>query len=504
MFKVQTINNNFINLMKTPTRRKFLKGSILGAAGASSFCSLPANAKPKGANGDLRVAVIGCGGRGGGHVNACLNQKGVRIAALCDADYKRNEGNSNNVAKKQGSKPKLYEDYRELCADKDIDAVMIATPNHLHSLIAILAAQNGKHVYVEKPVSHNIWEGRKLVETSEKYGKKGVIVQHGMQRRSDTGWRDIMEWIKDKPLGEMLVSRGFCYKPRKSIGKVDKPQQPPAEINYDLWSGPREILPVRRGRFHYDWHWQRAYGNGDIGNQGPHQMDVARWALGQEKCAPNVLSIGGRFGYDDDGDTANTQIAFFDYKPVPLIFEVRGLPEKGLDWGKGMSNYKGARVGNVIEFEGGYVSESKAYDQNGKSMKKFGVTNGRGHLENWIAAIREGIKDGRHELELSAHTGHISAALGHMANISYYIGSESTKEEAKASLKGEKMKEEVFDRFAAHLDNNGIDIKKTHATAGPLLTFDPDKEQFTGKLADRANKLVKGDYRAGFTIPDTI
>ena len=277
--------------MKNTSRRKFMKGALYGAAGTSTFCSLPANAKVKGANEDIRVAVIGCGGRGGGHVNASLGHKNVRVAGVCDADYKRNESNANRVASKQGSKPKIYEDYRELCSDKDIDAVMIATPNHLHSLISILAAQNGKHVYVEKPVSHNIWEGRKLVEAAEKYAKQGVIIQHGMQRRSDTGWREVMEWIKDKPLGEMVVSRGFCYKPRKSIGKVSAPKQPPAEVNYDLWSGPREMLPIRRERFHYDWHWQSPYGNGDIGNQGPHQMDVARWALGQEKCAPNVLSL---------------------------------------------------------------------------------------------------------------------------------------------------------------------------------------------------------------------
>ena len=263
-------------------------------------------------------------------------------------------------------------------------------------------------------------------------------------------------------------------------------------------------MPVRRDRFHYDWHWQRQYGNGDIGNQGPHQMDVARWALGQEKCAPNVLSIGGRFGYDDDGDTANTQIAFFDYKPVPLIFEVRGLPEKGLDWGKGMSNYKGARVGNVIEFEGGYISESKAYDNKGKSIKKFGITNGRGHFENWIASIEEGIKEGNHEHELSAHTGHISAALGHMANISYYIGKNSTPQACKESLKGDKMKEEVFNRFAQHLENNGINIEKTKTTLGPLLNFNPDKEQFTGDLSEQANELVKGDYRKGFRIPESV
>ena len=381
---------------------------------------------------------------------------------------------------------------------------MIATPNHLHALISILAAQNGKHVYVEKPVSHNIWEGRKLVEAAEKYAKKGVIIQHGMQRRSDTGWREVMEWIKDKPLGEMVVSRGFCYKPRKSIGKVNAPKQPPAEVNYDLWSGPREMLPVRRERFHYDWHWQSPYGNGDIGNQGPHQMDVARWAIGKEKCSSNVLSIGGRFGYDDDGDTANTQIAFFDYKPVPLIFEVRGLPEQGLDWGKGMSNYKGARVGNVIEFEGGYISESKAYDDKGKSFKKFGITNGRGHFENWIASIKEGIKNGAVEHELSAHTGHISAALGHMANISHFIGKTASPEDCKDAIKGNKMKMEVFERFAEHLDKNGVDLNKSKATLGPLLSFDPDKEVFTGDLSNDANELVKGDYRKGFQIPEVV
>ena len=233
-------------------------------------------------------------------------------------------------------------------------------------------------------------------------------------------------------------------------------------------------------------------------------MDVARWALGQEKCAPNVLSIGGRFGYDDDGDTANTQIAFFDYKPVPLMFEVRGLPEKGLDWGKGMSNYKGARVGNVIEFEGGYVSESKAYDDKGKSFKKFGITNGRGHFENWIASIKEGIKNGAVEHELSAHTGHISAALGHMANVSHFIGEESSPEDCKDAINGDKLKLEVYNRFASHLENNGIDLSKAKATLGPLLSFDPDKEEFTGDLSNDANELVKGDYREGFQIPDVV
>ena len=490
--------------MTNTTRRKFLKGSLYGAAGASTFCSLPASAAPRGANEDLRIAVIGVGGRGSGHVGGLLGQKGVRVAAVCDADYKRNESNAKRIKDKQGSAAKVYEDYRELCADPDIDGVMIATPNHLHAITSIEAARNGKHVYVEKPISHNIWEGRKQVEAAEKYGKeKGVVFQHGMQRRSDVGWREIMEWIKDEPLGKMTVSRGFCYKPRKSIGKVDGPQKPPAEIDYDLWSGPREILPIMRQRFHYDWHWQWPYGNGDIGNQGPHQMDVARWALGQEALSPTVLSFGGRFGYDDDAQAANTQVAYFDY-PVPLIFEVRGLPNSKMDWGKGMPAYKGARVGNVIEFEGGYISESKAYDKDGKSVKKFGITNGRGHLENWIAAIRAGLKDGAHENELSGHTGHISAGLSHMANISYRVGAETAPEKIKTALAGDKLKLEAYERFAGHLDANGVDIDKNMPQFGAALTLDPKTELFTGDKAKEANALARGTYRKEFSIPDPV
>ena len=489
--------------MSKTTRRKFLKSSLYGAAGASTFCSLPASAAPRGANEDLRIAVIGCGGRGSGHVGGLLGQKGVRVAGICDADYKHSEKNVKRVKDKQGSAPRSYEDYRKLCADPDIDGVMIATPNHLHAIVSIEAARNGKHVYVEKPISHNIWEGRKQVEAAEKYGKeKGVVFQHGMQRRSDVGWREIMEWIKDEPLGKMTVSRGFCYKPRKSIGKVDGPQKPPAEVDYNLWSGPREILPIMRGRFHYDWHWQWPYGNGDIGNQGPHQMDVARWALGEEALSPTVLSFGGRFGYDDDGTTANTQVAYFDYE-VPLIFEVRGLPNSKMDWGKGMPHYKGARVGNVIEFEGGYISESKAYDKDGKSVKKFGVTNGRGHLENWIAAIREGVGE-KIENELSGHTGHISGALAHMANISYQIGAEAKPEEIKEKVAGDKLKLDAYERFAEHLDANGVDISKDMPVLGAALTMDPETELFTGDHAEEANKLGRGTYRKEFSIPDPV
>ncbi|MEM0897091.1 MAG: Gfo/Idh/MocA family oxidoreductase, partial [Verrucomicrobiota bacterium] len=324
--------------MNHPSRRRFLKGSLATAGLAAT--SLPANAQSSGANTDLRVAVVGCGGKGKGHLKSLLGAEGVRVAGVCDVD----RGHLDEVierTKKAGQKglpPKGYLDYRELVEDPDIDSIIIATPNHLHTTIAVRAIAAGKHVYVEKPVSHNIWEGRKLIEAAQFASGKGLIVQHGMQRRSDTGWHEAMEWLADKdcPIGKVTLSRGLCYKGRQSIGKVDGPQQPPEGVDYDLWSGPREMLPIRRERFHYDWHWQWPYGNGDIGNQGPHQMDVARWPLTNTTVAPRVISIGGRFGYDDDGTTANTQIAYFDFTPAPLIFEVCGLPNSGLDWKKGM------------------------------------------------------------------------------------------------------------------------------------------------------------------------
>ncbi len=262
------------------------------------------------------------------------------------------------------------------------------------------------------------------------------------------------------------------------------------------------MLPIMRKRFHYDWHWQWPWGNGDIGNQA-HQMDVARWALGEEALSPTVLSFGGRFGYDDDADAANTQVAYFDYE-VPLIFEVRGLPNSKMDWGKGMSTYKGARVGNVIEFEGGYISESKAYDTAGKSIKKFGITDGAGHLENWIAAIRNGLKDGLHANELSGHTGHISAGLCHMANISYRLGKGTSPEKIKSTLSGDQLKLDAYQRFAQHLEANEIDIEKNLPQFGVALTMDPETELFTGDMADEANALDREHYREGFTIPDPV
>jgi predicted dehydrogenase len=471
------------------SRRSFIKG--LGAASIA----VPAFSwgRVGDANGDVRVAICGVNGKGNAHLGDFAKVKGCRIVAICDPDsavLKKRQAEQEQ----KGLKLETYSDYRKMLENKDIDAVVIATPNHLHTMIAIAAAQAGKHVYVEKPVSHNVWEGRKLVEASEKYD---VTIQHGMQRRSDTGWHEIIEWIKDEPLGKMTCSRGLCYKPRQSIGLVGDPIAAPASVDYNLWCGPRETKPVKRTQFHYDWHWQFEYGNGDIGNQGPHQLDAARWVLGDPgQCPTSVLSIGGRFGYEDDADTANTQIAFFDFKPVPLIFEVRGLPRNDMNWRGGASVFKGVGVGNIIEFEGGYVAEGRAFDADGNTVKKFALDGGGGHQQRFIDQVKEGKLAATH----TALQGHLSAALAHMANTSYRLGSEASSAEITEKVSGDKLAAETFERFKEHLTVNGLDVEKIKPTLGPSLSFDPVKEVYTGSLADEANKVATDHYREEFKI----
>src|SRR6266511_698526 len=302
------------------TRRSFLKRSLA----TSAALSLPARfwAQVPGANDDLRVAVIGFNGQGKSHIHSLTGIKGVRIVALCDVDRTVLEREAKEL-EKEGKPIQTYTDVRKLLESKSIDAISTATPNHWHALISVWACQAGKDVYVEKPVSHNVWEGRKIVEAARKYKK---IVQTGTQSRSSHAIKEAIEWVNAGNLGKITAARGLCYKPRVSIGKVDGPQPVPAGVDYDLWCGLAPTDPIRRKRFHYDWHWFWNYGCGDLGNQGIHQMDIARWFLGVNELSPRIVSLGGRLGYDDDGETANTQVIYHDYAKAPLIFEVRGLP----------------------------------------------------------------------------------------------------------------------------------------------------------------------------------
>ena len=357
------------------------------------------------------------------------------------------------------------------------------------------AAANGKHVYVEKPVSHNIWEGQKLAEGQKKYG---VVIAHGFQRRSEEAWQEAFAWIKEGNIGKLKLARGFCYKPRKSIGKVSAPVDPPKNVDYDLWSGPRKMLPIRRKQFHYDWHWQSPYGNGDLGNQGPHQLDVCRWALGDPMELPKaVLTAGGRLGYDDDGDTANTQILYAEGGIAPILFEVRGLPKKGLDWKKGMPDYRGITIGNVIEYEGGaliggHSSSCEIVDKDGKSIKKFKSSGG--HLHSWVDACLSGKQSPLH----NAENGHYSSAIAHMGTHALTLGKSSSQEEVAAALNQNAEVKDAAARMSEHLTANGL--KDAKPNVGVSLTSDGQK--LTGQFAEAANKLDREHYREGYTLPN--
>lgn len=473
-------------------RRHFLSTSAF----AGTYSLLAPHARAAGANGKLRIAVVGVKGRGGSHISAINSHPDTVLAALCDIDASQLKNRQAALAK-SNIKVETFTDYRKLCESKDIDAITIATCNHTHSLIALTAAAAGKHVYVEKPVSHNIWEGRKLAEGQNEYG---VIIAHGFQRRSETCWEEAFAWIKEGHLGKITLARGFCYKPRKSIGKVSAPQEVPANVDYNLWSGPREMLPIMRKQFHYDWHWQSPYGNGDLGNQGPHQLDVCRWATGDPgELPPRALSIGGRFGYDDDGDTANTQILFLDSKPAPILFEVRGLPKNGLDWKSGMDRYKGVNIGNVIEYEGGTLigghgASCVVRDKDGKEIRTF--KGSKNHIHNWV----ESCISGKQRSMYGARNGHLSAALAHYGNHSLALGKAHSQEEIVAALQDNPSVAEAFGRMREHLAANGL--KDINPGLGVPLTIDPKTEQFVGQFAAEANALDREHYREGFTLPN--
>jgi predicted dehydrogenase len=493
--------------MNNLDRRSFIKQSLLTTASFSllpAFGAEPADKRnvqsaqlsPTGANGDIRFAVCGFHGRGKSHIEGLREVKGTRLVALCDADRSVLDGELKKC-EKLGEKVEGYTDIRKLLENKEIDVVTFATPNHWHSLGSIWAIQAGKDVYVEKPVSHNVWEGRQLVEAARKYQR---IVQAGTQSRSSTGIRDAIQWIHEGHIGKLLRSRGLCYKPRPSIGKVDGPQPVPASVDYDLWCGPAPKEPLMRKRLHYDWHWVWPTGNGDLGNQGIHEMDVARWALGEPALSPRVLSIGGRLGYEDDGTTPNTQIVFHDYPAAPLIFEVRGLPSRSDS--KEMDRYRGADIGVVVDCEGGSLvitsySGARILDKEGAELKKFKGSSS--HFANFIDAVRS-----RKFTDLNADVleGHLSSALCHTGNVSYRLGQKRPPEEIREMVKSNKDLAETLGRMEEHLAANKVDLQKTPATLGVALKMDPKTERFLDNR--EANQLLTREYRQPFVVPEKV
>jgi predicted dehydrogenase len=476
----------------TLNRRSFIKTT----AAVGTALSLPAASYAKiiGANDKVRVAVIGLNGRGRNHYEGLKEH----VVALCDCD----EDVLNSRA--EGKDVKKYVDYRKLLESKEVDAVSIATPNHTHSLIGISAMIAGKDVYCEKPVSHNVWEGRQLANAAARYEK---ICQCGTQSRSSPSLQEAVAYVQDGQLGKIQYAIGTCYKPRLSIGKLDAPLRIPKNINYDLWCGPAEKRELFRPKLHYDWHWDFNTGNGDMGNQGIHQMDIARWFLGYDTISPRVLSIGGRLGYKDAGDTPNTQTVIHDYPDAPLIFETRGLP-KGKEfqdrklWGKNMDDYRGSRIGVIVQCENGYVvipsySSAKAFDNEGNELKSW--KGGGNHYANFIDAVKS--RDAS-SLNGPIHEGHLSSALCHTGGVSHQLGENVTLKGIRASLESEsEIFMDSFNRLVEHLEANQVDINEGQAiTLGADLAFDTTTESVTNH--DKANQMMSREYRAGFEVPN--
>ncbi len=438
-------------------RRDFIKTSVLGTAGIaigglgfsrSSYNSIV------GANDRITVAVIGIRGQGGTHINSFLGMKdsnNVRLKTICDVDEATWEQRIKTIVSRTGENPKTEWDMRRVFDDKEIDAVSFATPNFWHALGTIWACQAGKHVYVEKPATHCVWEGRKMVEAARKYN---VMVQTGLQNRSIPNVMQAIKFLHDGGIGEVFMAKGLCYKPRDSFG-IANDSEPPASLHYDMWLGPCQLQPYNEKKVHYNWHWHWATGGGDTANQGPHQFDIARWGLNKNEHPVYIYSTGGLFGIDPkecSQETPNTQSALFKYKDGKVLeFETRGR----------YTNAEGEldiRIGNIFYGTEGYLeingSEWKAFRR--RETKPFAGSDigerptdfmappgGGGHYGNFIDAIREGKNE---TLHCDIYEGYMSAVLPALANISYRLGRDLIFDGAKEKFVKDKAADLMLTR----------------------------------------------------------
>lgn len=466
-------------------RRDFLKTT--GKAITIGAASLALSGKILGANDRVRMAICGLRGRGNDHIRGFSRVPGTELAALCDVDENVMNMRLGTVEKLGRPKPKSYGDVRKLLEDKEIDAISIATPNHWHSLIAIWACQAGKDVYVEKPCSHNWFEGRQLVRAVQKYNR---ICQHGSQSRSNPGMIEGIHHLSDGTIGDVYLARAICYKWRPSIGHA-KEEPVPAGVNYDLWTGPAPLKPFTRNRFHYNWHWIWDTGNGEVGNQAIHEIDIARWGLGVD-FPVSATAMGGHFMFDDDQETPNTLNAAFCFvdsngKRKMLELEVRhwitnheaeigtgaygrsAVPPAGLNANAskkpasaqslGPKDAKTNTIGNIFYGSNGYLAVD-GYDayktwitdqvEPGPSGKQAGD-----HFANFIDCVRSHRAE---DLHCPIDEGHKSVTLVHLANASYRLGR--------------------------------------------ALNFDPATQQVTGD--DEANTMLRGTYRAPYVVPEEV
>jgi predicted dehydrogenase len=494
-------------MMSQLSRRRFLKRTVAATAGSyvalSSFHHFAPSAR--GANDEVRIAVAGIRSRGGAHVSHFQELPGVRVVALCDPDRQVLEKRVEGYKKKYevgDSAIKGYADIRKVLDRKDVDALVIAAPNHWHSLMTVWACQAGKHVYVEKPVSHSIWEGRKMVEAARKYNR---VVQAGTQHRSCPAVQEAARDIQAGRYGKVLWVHCSKLGARTSIGKVTEPQPVPEHIDYNLWAGPAPMSPVMRKSFHYDWHWQWNWGDGEMANWGIHYLDDVRHILGWASVPTKMVAAGNRFAWDDNGETPNMHFALMDYDGLPFVIDIRNLPDPTRRGKNNGAVYLGSRGGNYIQCEDGSVRISRgggwSYDNDGKRVHQYKGNGGSGHAQNFIDAIRSGRRE---DLAAEIEVGHLGTAVCHQANIAWRVGAEATVDQVRKSVKSHEDALNTLKDMLEQLEGNSVDLAKQPFVLGPQLTYDPKQERFVGAHAEQANKYLTCSYREPFVIRDSV
>ena len=455
------MKNNKIN-----SRRIFIKKAAVGAittAVAPGFVKaetiqtpdiLPSGAK--GANDRIRVAVLGINGRGKIHISEIMGLAGkanVEVVALADPDMVILQDRAKDFQKKYGKTVAIEQDFRRLYDNKDIDAVTLATPNHWHALQTIWACQAGKDVYVEKPATHNIYEGQKMIEAAYKYNR---IVQHGVQLRSSVAIQEAVKHLKDGLIGNVYMARGLVFRWRPDIGNKGISKVPEG-LDYDMWTGPAPMKPFSRDLVHYNWHWHWDYGNGDVGNQGIHETDLCMWGLGVDKLPERITAMGGKFLWNDSKECPEVLTSVYHYPKLKKIiqFEVR-------HWCTNLED--GANVGNIFYGDKGYMVvkgygtyETYLGEKREPGPKRSEEGELTLHFQNWVDAIRA------RDIEIQngpVQTGHLSSALAHLSNISCRLGRQ--------------------------------------------LEFDNVAERFIGEGEKEANAMLSRNYRAPYILPDVV
>lgn len=452
---MENSRRNFVRTVATGTLAAAVAPSVL-AQDQKKKKPAPATPTVKGPNDRLRIAVLGVNGRGKTHIEEIMKLSetaNIEVAVLCDPDMNLLQQRAAEFEKTYGKKVMIEQDFRRTLEDKTIDAVTIATPNHWHALQVIWACQAGKDVYVEKPATHNIYEGKKMIEAAYKYNR---IVQHGVQLRSSVAIREAVQHLRDGLIGRVYMSRGLVYRWRPDIGDKGISKIPDG-LNYDLWCGPAPMRPFTRNLVHYNWHWHWNYGNGDVGNQGIHETDLCMWGLDVDTLPERITSMGGKFLFDDCKEVPEIQSSIYHYPKEKKIiqFEVR-------NWCTNLED--GAGVGNIFYGDKGYlvVKGYGSYETYLGEKREKGPARSEGgeltlHFKNWIDAIRArdmSIQNG------PVQTGHLASSLAHLGNISYRLGRQ--------------------------------------------LEFDPVAERFIGDGENEANAMLSREYRAPYLLPEIV